>query len=104
MTHPAPPFTTSTLQQEASRKLGFSVSQTMRVAQSLYEAGKITYMRTDSVNLSDLALAAAKKEILAHAGDKYHKLRKYATKSKGAQEAHEAIRPYLETYYRFANV
>ena len=76
---PAPPFTTSTLQQEASRKLGFSVSQTMRVAQSLYEAGKITYMRTDSVNLSDLALAAAKKEILAHAGDKYHKLRKYAT-------------------------
>ena len=90
---PAPPFTTSTLQQEASRKLGFSVSQTMRVAQSLYEAGKITYMRTDSVNLSDLALAAAKKEILAHAGDKYHKLRKYATKSKGAQEAHEAIRP-----------
>ncbi len=90
---PAPPFTTSTLQQEASRKLGFSVSQTMRVAQTLYEAGKITYMRTDSVNLSDLALATAKTEILANAGEKYHKMRRYATKSKGAQEAHEAIRP-----------
>ncbi len=90
---PAPPFTTSTLQQEASRKLGFSVSQTMRVAQTLYEAGKITYMRTDSVNLSDLALATAKTEILANAGEQYHKMRRYATKSKGAQEAHEAIRP-----------
>lgn len=90
---PAPPFTTSTLQQEASRKLGFSVSQTMRVAQTLYEAGKITYMRTDSVNLSDLALATAKTEILANAGEKYHKMRRYSTKSKGAQEAHEAIRP-----------
>ena len=90
---PAPPFTTSTLQQEAARKLGFSVSQTMRVAQSLYEAGKITYMRTDSVNLSDLAMGAIKKEVLETAGEKYYKSRRYATKSKGAQEAHEAIRP-----------
>lgn len=90
---PAPPFTTSTLQQEASRKLGFSVSQTMRVAQSLYEAGKITYMRTDSVNLSDLALASIKKEIVENLGENYYKFRRYTTKSKGAQEAHEAIRP-----------
>ncbi len=95
---PAPPFTTSTLQQEASRKLGFSVSKTMSVAQQLYESGLITYMRTDSVNLSDLAVNMAKKQIIALYGEKYHKVRKYATKSKGAQEAHEAIRPtYLNT-------
>ncbi len=90
---PAAPFTTSTLQQEASRKLGFSVSQTMRVAQSLYEAGRITYMRTDSVNLSALSIATTRDEVINIAGEKYHKLRRYATKSKGAQEAHEAIRP-----------
>ena len=90
---PAAPFTTSTLQQEASRKFGFPVSVTMRVAQSLYESGKITYMRTDSVNLSDLALATSKAEIEAMAGKEYHKMRRYHTKSKGAQEAHEAIRP-----------
>lgn len=93
---PAPPFTTSTLQQEASRKLGFSVSRTMLIAQKLYEAGKITYMRTDSVNLSDMALGAAKKEITTEYGDKYHQFRQYRTKSAGAQEAHEAIRP---TYF-----
>ncbi|MGB4204743.1 MAG: type I DNA topoisomerase [Bacteroidales bacterium] len=92
---PAPPFTTSTLQQEASRKLGFSVSKTMLVAQQLYEAGKITYMRTDSVNLSDHALAAAKAEIEKLFGKDYVKTRKYTTKTKGAQEAHEAIRPTL---------
>jgi DNA topoisomerase-1 len=91
--YPAPPFTTSTLQQEAARKLGFSVSQTMRVAQSLYESGYITYMRTDSVNLSDLALTASKEAILGSYGENYYQLRKYHTKSKGAQEAHEAIRP-----------
>ncbi len=90
---PAPPFTTSTLQQEASRKLGFSVAQTMRVAQSLYESGKITYMRTDSVNLSKLALGTARDEINKMAGKEYHKSRQFSTKSKGAQEAHEAIRP-----------
>ncbi len=90
---PAAPFTTSTLQQEASRKLGFSVGQTMMVAQRLYESGKITYMRTDSVNLSGMAINAAKKEIESHYGENYVKIRKYATKSKGAQEAHEAIRP-----------
>lgn len=90
---PAPPFTTSTLQQEASRKLSFSVSKTMQVAQQLYESGKITYMRTDSVNLSDLALGLAKEQITSTFGDKYYKLRRYTTKSKGAQEAHEAIRP-----------
>ncbi len=90
---PAPPFTTSTLQQEASRKLGFSVAQTMMVAQRLYESGKITYMRTDSVNLSSLAINTAKVEITNNYGDKYLKIRKYTTKSKGAQEAHEAIRP-----------
>lgn len=90
---PAPPFTTSTLQQEASRKLGFSVSQTMTVAQRLYEAGKITYMRTDSVNLSNDAIGAAKKEITKSYGEEYSQIRKYTTKSKGAQEAHEAIRP-----------
>ncbi len=90
---PSPPFTTSTLQQEASRKLGFSVAQTMAVAQRLYEAGKITYMRTDSVNLSSMAINTAKKVILDEFGEKYLKIRKYTTKSKGAQEAHEAIRP-----------
>ncbi len=90
---PAPPFTTSTLQQEASRKLGFSVAKTMMVAQQLYESGKITYMRTDSVNLSELALNMAKKEITSHYGPEYVKIRNYITKSKGAQEAHEAIRP-----------
>ena len=90
---PAPPFTTSTLQQEASRKLGFSVAQTMRVAQSLYESGHITYMRTDSVNLSNLAINTISKEIKQTLGDQYLKVRKYHTSSKGAQEAHEAIRP-----------
>jgi len=90
---PAAPFTTSTLQQEASRKLGFSVAQTMSVAQKLYEAGKITYMRTDSVNLSEDAMAAAKKEIHSAYGPEFHHSRKYSTKSEGAQEAHEAIRP-----------
>ena len=90
---PYPPFTTSTLQQEAARKLGFSVSQTMSVAQKLYEAGKITYMRTDSTNLSDMALAEAKKYITGKMGADFLKIRKYHTRSKGAQEAHEAIRP-----------
>ncbi len=90
---PAAPFTTSTLQQEAARKLGFSVSQTMLIAQHLYEAGKITYMRTDSVNLSSLAINTAKAEILATAGEKYVHPRQFTTKTKGAQEAHEAIRP-----------
>ena len=90
---PAAPFTTSTLQQEASRKLGFSVAQTMMVAQRLYEAGFITYMRTDSVNLSDLAINTCKQEIQTEFGEKYLKIRKFQTKSKGAQEAHEAIRP-----------
>ena len=90
---PAPPFTTSTLQQEASRKLGFSVSQTMAVAQKLYEQGHITYMRTDSVNLSQLAIGAAKTVICNTLGEKYSKPRNFATKTKGAQEAHEAIRP-----------
>jgi len=94
---PAAPFTTSTLQQEAARKLGFSVSQTMTVAQRLYEAGYITYMRTDSLNLSNQALAAAKEQIISEFGEKYHQFRTYKTKSKGAQEAHEAIRPtYLQ--------
>lgn len=90
---PPPPFTTSTLQQEASRKLGFSVSQTMMIAQRLYESGKITYMRTDSVNLSSLAINTSKAEIESMAGKRYIKERHYQTKSKGAQEAHEAIRP-----------
>lgn len=90
---PAPPFTTSTLQQEASRKLGFSVSQTMTVAQKLYEAGKITYMRTDSVNLSSLAINTTAQKVKDLHGEKYLKTRQYKTKSKGAQEAHEAIRP-----------
>ena len=94
---PAPPFTTSTLQQEAARKLGFSVANTMRLAQQLYESGKITYMRTDSVNLSSLALGMAKKEITENYGAEYVKTRQYHTKTKGAQEAHEAIRPtYLD--------
>ncbi len=90
---PAPPFTTSTLQQEAARKLGFSVAQTMQVAQRLYEAGKITYMRTDSVNLSELAINTSKAEIISMAGQKYVHTRRFNTKTKGAQEAHEAIRP-----------
>ncbi len=90
---PAPPFTTSTLQQEAARKLKFPVSKTMRLAQSLYEAGKITYMRTDSVNLSSLAIATAKEEIIKLYGENYHRARQYHTTAKGAQEAHEAIRP-----------
>ena len=90
---PAAPFTTSTLQQEASRKLGYSVSRTMQLAQRLYESGFITYMRTDSVNLSQDALGALEAAIHAQYGEKYHKRRTFATKSKGAQEAHEAIRP-----------
>ena len=90
---PAPPFTTSTLQQEANRKLGFSVSRTMQVAQQLYEAGHITYMRTDSVNLSDSAIGMASAYIKNEMGEKYVKIRRYKTSSKGAQEAHEAIRP-----------
>ncbi|MFT5725569.1 MAG: DNA topoisomerase-1, partial [Bacteroidia bacterium] len=93
---PAAPFTTSTLQQEASRKLGYSVSRTMSLAQRLYENGHITYMRTDSVNLSELAVQAAKEEIETQYGPEYSTPRKYATKSAGAQEAHEAIRP---TYF-----
>ena len=94
---PAPPFTTSTLQQEASRKLSFSVAQTMTVAQKLYEAGLITYMRTDSVNLSETALHSAKAVVESMFGDKYYQQRRFKTKSKGAQEAHEAIRPaYME--------
>ncbi len=90
---PAPPFTTSTLQQEAARKLGFTVSQTMMVAQHLYENGLITYMRTDSVNLSSLCIDASKQEITTLYGEEYSKSRQYHTHSKGAQEAHEAIRP-----------
>ena len=90
---PAPPFTTSTLQQEAARKLGFTVSQTMMVAQHLYEHGQITYMRTDSVNLSGLCINASKQEITNLYGENYSKVRQYHTSSKGAQEAHEAIRP-----------
>lgn len=93
---PSAPFITSTLQQEASRKLGFSVSQTMTLAQKLYEEGHITYMRTDSVNLSELAISAAKSEIVNNYGEKYSKPRRYQTKSNSAQEAHEAIRP---TYF-----
>ena len=98
---PSAPFTTSTLQQEASRKLGFSVAQTMTLAQRLYESGKITYMRTDSVNLSQLAMGTIKEEINSAFGNKYHEPRQYKTKSKGAQEAHEAIRP---TYINQKNV
>ncbi len=91
--NPAAPFTTSTLQQEAARKLGYSVARTMQIAQRLYESGKITYMRTDSVNLSETAITAAAAEIKSAYGDKYHYKRVYKTKSAGAQEAHEAIRP-----------
>ena len=90
---PAPPFTTSTLQQEAARKLGFTVSQTMMVAQHLYENGRITYMRTDSVNLSSLCINSSKEEITKHWGAEYSHPRQFQTHSKGAQEAHEAIRP-----------
>lgn len=101
---PAPPFTTSSLQQEAARKLKFSVSKTMRLAQSLYEAGRITYMRTDSVNLSTLAIATAKDEILGEYGKNYHHARQFQTHSKGAQEAHEAIRPtYINMHVAGAN-
>jgi len=99
--NPAAPFTTSTLQQEASRKLGYSVSRTMQIAQRLYESGRITYMRTDSVNLSETALQAAAAEIKSAYGDKYHQPRTYKTKSAGAQEAHEAIRP---TYFNHHTV
>lgn len=96
---PAPPFTTSSLQQEAARKLHFPVAKTMRVAQSLYEHGLITYMRTDSVNLSGLAVNTAKQEILTQLGEKYHKARQFRTNAKGAQEAHEAIRPtYIDRH------
>ncbi|MDE6099929.1 MAG: type I DNA topoisomerase [Paramuribaculum sp.] len=96
---PAPPFTTSTLQQEAARKLGFTVSQTMMVAQHLYEAGHITYMRTDSLNLSKLALSSIANEIKTEMGEQYLKVRNYQTKTKGAQEAHEAIRPtYIDRH------
>lgn len=98
---PSAPFTTSTLQQDAANKLGYSVSQTMRLAQTLYESGHITYMRTDSVNLSQMALSTLKKEIVGTYGEKYHKLRQFTTKSKGAQEAHEAIRP---TYIDVAEI
>ena len=98
---PSPPFTTSTLQQEASRKLGFSVARTMMIAQQLYESGKITYMRTDSVNLSKLAIGTAKEEITKLFGEDYVKTRQFTTKSKGAQEAHEAIRP---TYLSNQNI
>ena len=90
---PAPPFTTSSLQQEAARKLHFTVSKTMRLAQSLYEAGHITYMRTDSVNLSSLCIGSCKEVVTEMYGSQYHKSRNYATRTKGAQEAHEAIRP-----------
>ena len=98
---PAPPFTTSTLQQEAARRLGFTVSQTMMVAQHLYENGLITYMRTDSVNLSKLCIGASKEEILKEYGEEYLHTRNFQTKSKGAQEAHEAIRP---TYMNQAKI
>ena len=95
--YPAPPFTTSTLQQEASRKLGLTVAQTMRLAQTLYESGKITYMRTDSVNLSSLAINTSRKTIVELMGEQYVHNRQFTTKVKGAQEAHEAIRPtYIE--------
>lgn len=96
---PASPFTTSTLQQEASRKLGYGVSKTMLLAQRLYESGKITYMRTDSVNLSETAMDAIKAEIKTSFGDKYLQTRKYKNKNESAQEAHEAIRPtYMENH------
>ena len=96
---PAAPFTTSTLQQEANRKLGFSVAQTMSIAQKLYEAGQITYMRTDSLNLPGIAIHAISEEIKANMGEQYLRVRKYHTTSKGAQEAHEAIRPtYIDKH------
>ena len=98
---PAPPFTTSTLQQEAARKLGFTVSQTMMIAQRLYESGRITYMRTDSVNLSSLCINASKAKIATLYGSEYSKVRQYHTSAKGAQEAHEAIRP---TYMNAATI
>jgi DNA topoisomerase-1 len=98
---PAPPFTTSTLQQEASRKLGYSVGSTMSIAQKLYENGHITYMRTDSVNLSELAIEAAKKQIISSFGDAYSRPTRYTTKNSSAQEAHEAIRP---TYFENATI
>lgn len=98
---PSAPFTTSTLQQEASRKLGFSVAQTMVIAQRLYESGKITYMRTDSVNLSETAMEAIKEEVIQLFGKEYYQPRQYKTKTKGAQEAHEAIRP---TYMNIQNI
>ena len=101
---PSAPFTTSTLQQEAARKFGYAVGQTMRLAQKLYEAGHITYMRTDSTNLSDLALNTAQKEIVSEFGEKYYKKRQYKSKAKGAQEAHEAIRPtYIDKTSAGAN-
>ncbi len=101
---PAPPFTTSTLQQEASRKYYFPVAKTMQIAQQLYESGFITYMRTDSVNLSALAINTSKKFIVENFGEKYSKVRKYSTTSKGAQEAHEAIRPtYIENEFVSSN-
>src|SRR5205085_2269113 len=90
---PAPPFTTSTLQQEASRKLGYGVSKTMLLAQKLYESGKITYMRTDSVNLSETALDDIKDAVRSCCGENYFEIRKYKNKNESAQEAHEAIRP-----------
>ena len=90
---PKPPFITSTLQQEASRKYGFPVATTMRVAQSLYESGKITYMRTDSCSLSQEAIRNIKTEVIKQYGESYHQARQFKTKIKGAQEAHEAIRP-----------
>ncbi|MDQ1351220.1 MAG: topoisomerase [Acidobacteriota bacterium] len=99
---PAPPFTTSTLQQEASRKLGFSVAQTMKIAQSLYENGNITYMRTDSVHLSGLAINSAKEEITQEFGPEYATPRQFKTKTKGAQEAHEAIRPTYMNKHQIA--
>ena len=97
---PAAPFTTSTLQQEASRKFGYSVSRTMQLAQKLYESGKITYMRTDSVNLSDTAMADARNQIISQYGERYHQPRKYKNKNESAQEAHEAIRPtYMDNHH-----
>ena len=101
---PAPPFTTSSLQQEAARRLRFPVAKTMRLAQSLYEHGYITYMRTDSVNLSSLAINTAKQEIVSQWGEQYHKARQFHTSSKGAQEAHEAIRPsYIDRHTAGSN-
>jgi len=100
---PAPPFTTSTLQQEASRKLGYSVSRTMRLAQELYENGLITYMRTDAVNLSEQAMSEIEKEINSAYGEKYHKPRQYKNKNQNAQEAHEAIRPTYITNHTISD-